>query len=378
MLNIIIVLLIVAKAKCSYFSVKTLILNYILSPIFFQFNYGKSYGILNANYITLHYTEIAMIMLVYNLITYLLIINTDILKKEKEMLNFKTNTSNLFAIICSIIAIIFSIIALPYLPFQNFDEVTRFGALLPGRAWNHLAIIALIFAYPELKDSNVVKIAYAFTIFWFLSHYERVDIVGLILLIAILLLVNKIDKISIKKIIIYSFIALCILIILLKIGEVRMNHGTHINIIEKIFLQNTASDIGYVFNSSIDYAMNNEKLLGKTYYTYLVEAIPMLETNERVELILQRMYNSPGGSYLFSEPIMNFGILGVFVFVLLECIIFSWILNKQNEFKFYIYCFFIATVFRSCWYGLNYLETGLLYFIPLMYFMKHIIQRNSK
>ncbi|MCI8362659.1 MAG: hypothetical protein HFJ41_06025 [Clostridia bacterium] len=372
--NILIVIYIIVKAKYSMFTIKILILNYILSPIYFQYNFGNSYGVLQSSNIPLYYVEINTILIIYNVITCLVLINSNILEKEKELLKLRPKTSKVFSNICSIIAIIFAIVAIPSLPFKSFGETVRFNHLLPGDAWNHLVIISLIFAYPNLKESKMVKFSYIFCILWFLAHYERVDIIGIIILIVILSICNIKNKISIKQIMKYGLILITVLLVLVFIGEARVNNKSNINFIRKILIQNTASDLGYIYNVSVEYAKNEKLLKGKTYLAYVVEAIPLIPSQQRIERFLEKQYNTPGGSYLLSEPLVNFGIIGVIIFSLLEFFIINLILNMKSSYRFYVYCFIIVAIFRICWYGVIYVEIGLLYFIPLLFLMKHIIE----
>ena len=199
-MNIILVIWTVVKSKFSFFSVKTVIVNYILFAVFSQYNYNTSYGILQINSSELYYLRINAYILIYNTIALSILINSSILQYEKDLLNRIPAISKLSTYTYSIIAIIATLIAMPTLPFLESYE--RFNALLPGDAWNHIAIIALIFLFPKLKDSKLVKFTYIFVIFWFLSHYERVDVIGLIIAIIILICIRKIKKIKLKTIII--------------------------------------------------------------------------------------------------------------------------------------------------------------------------------
>ncbi len=374
LLNILLCVFIIYKCRFSYITLKTIILNYILSPIFIKYNFNQAYGILQSSNIELHFFEINAILVIYNCITSLIMINTNFLKKEKVLLELKPEINKIFADFSGIMAILFAVIALPSLPFIKFDEAIRFKALLPGNAWNHLTIIFLIFAYPKFKENNIVKVSYIFCIFWFLAHYERVDILGIIILLGLLFITNVDIKTDMKRILKICFIGLCLFAMMIGIGELRDNK-TKINIIEKILMQNTASDLGYVFNASVDMNLNKENLNGKSYIAYLVEAIPLLQSKDRIELIIQSKYNTPGGCYLLSEPLVNFGIMGVIIFELIENLILYGILSIKSDIKFFIYCYVIAASFRICWYGLIYIEMGILYFIPIIYLLKHIMNK---
>lgn len=202
---------IVIKSKFSFFSIKTIIVNYILFSAFSQYNYNSSYGILALNNIKLYYLEMNLYILIYNVIVLIILINSQMLKNEKQLLEKRVIVSKISAYVCALIAIISTIIAMPTLPF--LEQYNRFNAFLPGNAWNHIAIISLLFAFPKLKDSKLVKLSYLFVIFWFLAHYERVDVIGLIIAIIVLVCIKRVKIITLRKMIAlrYMFLpCLCI------------------------------------------------------------------------------------------------------------------------------------------------------------------------
>ena len=364
------------KAKISIFSLKSLLINYVLVSVFFQFNTGKSYGILELGLIELHYMEMMLLALVYNFIMYMFIEISGVTKFEKKKILSEHKTSLLSAYACSLIAIISSIIAFPKLPF--IDNGERFDALLPGNAWNHVTIIALLLAYPKLGKSWFVKFAYAFCFLWFLLRGERVDMLGLAVFILALSVAKKIyvaNKNKLKVYVKYFIIALALVFSLVIIGEIRGGNKTFNfeQISRKVLIQNTAADIGYVYNSSIHYVNEKGMLYGKTYLTYFIEAIPLFSSNYEAAGILKRTYYTPGGILILSEPYMNFGIIGLIVFTLLEMFILYQLIKREKKYNYFIYLFLLITTFRTSWYGLKYIETGLLYILPILYFMTKTI-----
>lgn len=189
--NLLMIIFIVAKAKISYFSIKTLIMNYILFAVFFQYNTGESYGILEISSIKLHYFEANLLIYIYNAMNYIWISSTRILENEIELLKSKFTLGKIATYFCCILAIATAIIAFPGMPFSQAYLSNRFVGLLQGNAWNHISIVCLLFIMPNFKKDNIVKITYIFTIFWFVSHYERVDIVGLLLFYVVYIVVTK-------------------------------------------------------------------------------------------------------------------------------------------------------------------------------------------
>lgn len=375
--NIIIVVWILAKAKISFFSIKIILCNYILFSAFSEYNFGASYGLLHIE-ANLYYDEMNLLIFLYNIIMLFIVTNSSIIKLEQEQIKNKFEIPKIAEYIFGIIAIVATIIALPTLPFlKDYD---RFNALLPGNAWNHIAIVALIFMIPNLKKSKFGKIVYAFVIFWFLSHYERVDIIGLLIGLIIVMYHKREKKLKVK-----NYIALAVLIIVMlgvmnTIGEKRMGIDSVSvgKLIEKVFVQNTASDVAYVFNSAIDYNETHMLLLGKTYITYLIKAIPFLDTELRTDTILQEEYSTAGGDFFLDEPLMNFGWLGVILYPIIEMGIYLLLLRKKSKYRFFVWVFLIMTTFRTTWYGLLYIEKGLIYFIPILYFILYFIEKNRR
>lgn len=373
--NLILMMLILIQSKFSYFSIKAILINYILLPVFFQFNTGESYGILESTKMPLHYSQINFLIYIYNAITYIWVNFSSILKNESELLNKEYSISNASTYFCCFIAVLTTIIAFPTLPFSSEYINNRFVGLLQGNAWNHVAIVSLIFILPNFKKNNVVKITYLFVIFWFISHYERVDIIGLLVLSFIYILSRR-KKMKFKNYIIGGIIGILVIFTMIYIGEARVNNTQNIqitNLIKKTLVQNTASDLGYVFNSSIEYYKNEDLLLGKTYFTYIMKLIPLVGNDMSAGIVLQNMYKTPGGEFILSEPLMNFGILGIIIFQIIEFMIYTIILNKNSKYRFFVYAFLIATVFRTTWYGWLYIEKGVVYFIPIIYGISKII-----
>lgn len=378
--NLVIMFFVLFKAKFSYFSMKIVLMNYVLLAIFFQYTTGKSYGILEVSTLDLHYLQMNILIYLYNSICYIWINKTNILENEKELLNKNYKMSKLSIYFCCIIAIITAIIAFPGMPFNKSYITNRFVGLLQGNAWNHISIVCLIFLLPSFKKNNLVKFTYLFVVFWFISHYERVDIIGLLIFCFIYILVRKKD-LNLRSYIRIGCIIALVLFVMVYLGEVRASNAKNItmaDIVRKTLVQNTAADIGYVFNTSVDYYETNELLLGKSYFTYIIKLVPFLNSNIRAGKILRDTYETPGGEFILSEPLMNFGMIGVIVFQIIEFAIYSKILSKKSKYRFFLYCFLIATVFRTTWYGWIYIEKAVVYFIPIIYFTIRFLDSNIK
>ena len=377
--NMAMLILIVIKAKFSLFSMKAAVMNYILFAVFFQYNTGKSYGILEISQIELNYFMINLLILIYNLISFLWINCSKVLINENNLLNSDFKIGTLSTYFCCLLAIFTAIIAFPGIPFSAEYVSNRFVGLLRGNAWNHISIVCLLFALPNFKKSHFVKFTFAFVVFWFISHYERVDILGLLFFCFVFILSRK-KNIKIRTYIIGIAVIVFCVFAMVYIGEMRARNTADISmseILRKTLVQNTASDIGYVFNSSIDYYKNNDLLMGKTYITYIIELFPFVNSNLRVGHILGELYSTPGGEFILSEPLMNFGIIGVIVFQIIEYSIYTSILSKKSKYRFFQYSFLMMTVFRTTWYGWIYIEKAVVYFIPVIYFITKWMDKFS-
>ena len=133
-----------------------------------------------------------------NFIWILIFTNTNIIELEKnKMIKSNYQLNDFFVFFLCICAIFSILIAFPRLPFVKVADISgRFSALLPGNAWNHITIVCLILLIPSFKKNKLTKLTYLFCIFWFLSHYERVDIIGLLFGLFVITFFKKNRKIN--------------------------------------------------------------------------------------------------------------------------------------------------------------------------------------
>ena len=83
MLTMVIILF---NSKLSIFSLKIICINYVLLPLFYQYNYGYSYGLLEMVN-PIHYMELITCVFIYNIIWLFLLCNTNILKYEQKKIS---------------------------------------------------------------------------------------------------------------------------------------------------------------------------------------------------------------------------------------------------------------------------------------------------
>ncbi len=366
MLSMIAVLI---KAKISLFSVVSLFISYICIPVAVKENFDYSYGILGVNNIPLYGQNIYFSILLFNMAIYFLCDWTNVLEKEKELYRIDMKKNKFFCFGCCLVAIVFSIVAFPRFGGE------RFNSLLPGNAWNHLVITALMFLIFYLKDSWCARIATIFAIAWFLLHGERVDVLGYLIGASIILINRYNIKMNRRNIIIGLGGAAILFFTLIIIGQIRTGEAITLKgLLLSIVCQPTASDIAYVFNSSIHFSKTEELYKGISYLKNLSVFIPLLENPYLVEYVLNDMYGAPGGEFYLSEAIMNFGrIAGSLISISFFCIILYLLLNSKNLYFRIITIFIICTCPRIIWYGKNYIVTAITIFIPLALLVNYFI-----
>ena len=89
--NIIICIFICIKAKFSLFSIKSFLINYVLIAVAFQYNTGKSYGLLSMGIYPLRYDMMCGLALIYNCIMLVYLINSNILTFQDGLNKINTN-----------------------------------------------------------------------------------------------------------------------------------------------------------------------------------------------------------------------------------------------------------------------------------------------
>ncbi|MGZ1233938.1 hypothetical protein ACXO6H_04165 [Lactobacillus delbrueckii subsp. bulgaricus] len=380
-LNCLIGIVTVLSAKVSLLSLWSLVSNYTYLNVVHYYFASNGYGLLAlTDKSSLHILEMSKYLLILNLSLLFWSMFTMFSSREDDLLKtysfeaLEKNNSRQFINFACLVAIACSIIEFPRLPFTSVSSAARFATLLPGTGWNHLALIAMLFLLPSLKHSKQVKWTYIFVIFWFLSHGERVDMIGFLILLLFLYLKNH--KITISTLIKSIVVALIIFLVFSYIGERRggADNITLGSLFEKLFKQNTASDVGYVFNISCDYIKKYPLTHGKLLIFYLEQIIPDLaipSVQNCGDIFLGARYAYPGGAYILTEPLLDFGVLGVLIIPNVYLGLIYMFLKNKRQYKFYVYIFLGATVLRYVWYGMEYIETALVWFIPFFYYLYH-------
>ena len=257
----------------------------------------------------------------------------------------------------------------------RFGNTERFYHLLPGDFWNHLALVLLLLCLPNLKKSIFVKFSYLLFVIWCAVRGERVDILGLLIITVIYLLKTK--TISLKS---FFILLTSLLIIMVFIGTYRVGNqfSSLYDIFNDVVIQKTSADIGYIYNISIQYVQKYSYLLGKSYINYIYEIIPGTTSIYDASNILMDIYGHPGGIFVLSEPYMNFGIFGAFIYSILENQLMCIIIKSKSKISAIYYLFYFMTSFRYIWYGVRYVETATIYLIPCLYLLIKCLNNSFK
>lgn len=374
--NCIFLVITLLKSKISIISLWAIVTNYVILNVYFYDVTGLGYGVLALSKID--FVSMLRYMMILNMSFFFWSTSSNFIKREKNILqNTQYNPGEKFSLVCCAIAIITVLIAFPSLPF-SFGN--RFEALLPGNAWNHFSIVALIFMIPNIKRYKFVAGTYAFVFFWFLSHYERVDVLGLVVALLLIYAMKKTRKKEEIARILKLGIAFFILFVLMSfLGEARMDSTFSISgILLKLVTQNTASDIGYMYSIAVDYVSKHSLLHGESYLRYLVNLIPIFDTSKlEITTILSQYYGIPGGAFILNEPLMNFGLWGVIIVPNLFIALVYSLIKKITVYRYIVYVFIIATAFRYLWYGVSFIETAIVLLIPFMYLIYAIMKRRK-
>lgn len=374
-MNSIEVCIIIYFCKFSILSLLSIFVYYPSISLRHQYLTGQSYGLLQSTTnsgMRLNYGEIQFSIFLF-LSTLLILINlTNFLEIERGIQYCKLNLTDNTEIVLCIFAIFAMFIAFPTLPFI-YNSVNRFSSLLPGNAWNHLTISTLCILVLNKNKRFISYFTIVLVSFWFLSHFERVDIIGFILGVILLTYVNSKIKISIKKFILGITVVFVVLLLMVFVGEKRagVSEISFGYLVSKLFVQNTSADLMYVFNVGILTTQMSGFFHGSTLVHFFYDAIPLFEA-ENINSIIRQHYYTPGGEHLLLEPYMNFGKVGIVLFTVFLFVLFYTLIKKKTKMRYIYYFFFLSTIPRISWYGISYIETASIFFIPFLIFMINI------
>lgn len=332
-----------------------------------------------------YFAEMTVAIMSFLLILLWFVWFTKLIEREKAIYQIDTGLTNITGSVFLIISVVLVLLVFPSFPsLATFSSGTRARneAVPYGLVLLALMICALTFDFA--KKRKAYYIVYALISFWILGHGERVEILGF-LSYAALKALNAGDSFGIKKDIqrnkkIMIFLGGAAAVILsMWIGLARS--GAHSTITPRmmfynLIVQGTCGDVVYCFNCAIDMWKNGNGLYGYTYLDYLVQLVPGLASDYALPQILIRNYGTMGGALFFSEPMANFGMVGVVVFNVEFCVVMNMILKKATHYRAWIWIPVVTEIFRTCWYGRSGWILAVFVEIPILYFgCKYFLNR---
>lgn len=354
----------------------------LLFPIMIQYFTNSSYGDLSLNLVFLHMPQLINYNYIYCFLFLLLSIIFDYRKKELDLVELRfNNKKNLTIVVNNLVAVLFTFVAFPRLGFSSSAN-ERFNMLLPGHAWNQLAIVALIFNFPYLRKKTSVKLTYLFVVSWFLINGERADITGLVLGISIYILMEKSGQKDLGKILRAFLIFLFLFLFLVLLNSIAtLRNGQEVTFLSEVkglLTTPTTSDVGYLFNVAIDYEQCFGTLKGQLLKANLISAIPFTSPSGFNTFTEAVKYFNPGGEPILAMPIMDFGIKGIYFVSILDFLFFRIFVQYKNLFFKYEFILMLSSIPRMVWYGRSYTYSSILFFVPILFIVNYFIDKYSK
>ncbi|MGH2317097.1 hypothetical protein ACRC6Q_04975 [Planococcus sp. SE5232] len=289
----------------------------------------------------------------------------------------------------SALAIVSSIIYLPDLPGKSYHDLSP--SLLPGNAWNSVVVISYFFVLMGVKNSAIRKFALLFVPFWLLSHYARVDILGLLLILYLLLTASKGAGVIKSK---FSFrnVALIAVGLLLfsYLGLVR-HSGLVFNV--EAILDSVSILVNYPTVQDLVYSTAAAMEVTHSYGNYytLIDYIPQLipsffgiesQSPEAAHLVASLIHTNYG-LFVYGEFYLNFEIIGLIVapFVTYAVLFVPAYLLKKFFGNLGIalgYYWIVLTIARVFWYGYIYYIKPLVIIMPIFIILYLVIASFEK
>lgn len=311
---------------------------------------------------------------------------------DSEILKYFLGDSNsiLSTWFFSCTAIVSSIIYLPDLPGPGKGYHDLSDSLLPGNAWNSVVVISYFFVLIGVKNSHIRKAALVFVPLWLLSHYARVDILGLILIMYILITNSKKGKVFKSKI---SFKQIALITVgILSFSYLGLVRHTglifDINaILDSVFIlinYPTVQDVIYSSAAAIEVTQNSGNLY--TLINYISQLVPSffgLRGTEGAAHLVADAIHTNYGLLIYGEYYLNYNIIGViaapfltyavlFVPVRILKKLFG---NLGSALGYYL---IVTAMPRILWYGYIYYLKPLAVIVPVFIIMHLVIVSLEK
>lgn len=375
--DFIMMIIIIIKAKISFFSLNAVVSTYPLVGVICEYYFDFSYGLLHISNLPIHISEMAICIFIFDAMLGCMVFCTNALLKEKEILKYLPRKCTQFT--CEVFAIISSILIIIAFPYGFFSFEKRQQAVFAGRSWMLLALYAVFFSLPYLKKSAIVKTFDGFTLIWYLLHAERVEFIGFLFMMAIVLIHKNNVQIKLKDYAKFFGLALLLVVVFAIIGNaVRGTPLDFRSIIRSSLVQGSMVDMMYVFNTGIDFVGQYGFVYGKTLGVYLDKIMLFGDASSSYTFFLKEYAFNMGGGYALTDGYLNFGYIGVAVQTLIQLIWIGFCLKKVSNYRYFCYCFLISMCFRYTWYGYYYYEKTPIIYVPLFLLMQEIFFQLEK
>lgn len=297
-------------------------------------------------------------------------------KYDYEVLSFfsKDSGSLLATWFFSFVSIVSSIIYLPDLPGRAYQDLSE--SLLPGNAWNSVVAISYFFVLMGTKKSVIRNVALLFVPFWLLSHYARVDILGLVLIMYIIITNTKKGKLFIQKnkytklgllaagVLIFSYLGL------VRETGLIFDASTILDSFYNLINYPTVQDL--IYSTAAAFEVNQQYGNSYTLLNYIPQLVPFfsgLETAGASHIVASHIHTNYG-LLVYGEYYMNYQLTGVILAPFLTFIIVffpAYLLKKIfGKVGFALgYYMVVTTVPRVMWYGFIYYIKPMLIIVPV-------------
>lgn len=384
--TVLLFLLILRRAKFSFFSLFAFLMLFSYMQVIIYKETGVTSGMLIrvGKSIPFYFDEMSVLFVSFFLCELYFVWFTKLIEKEMSIYRIGHELSAHSAYLLMAVAVLLVILLFPSIPtfrinisIRRTQGITRYyGFLLLSLC---LAALTIDTSY---KHKPLV-LGYIFIVFWVFGHAERVEVLGFLVYYFIKLLnkyrnhEKKTINTGMKKIAVFA-IAGGIGLIGTWIGLTRISGGrvTLFDIINKLIIQGTCSDVLYVLDCTIDMWKHGNLLYGYTYLDYFLQLVPMATTKYQAPIVIKDYYFTMGGCFFFAESMMNFGMIGALISNIEFFAVMRLLLDKSSKLKTFVWIPIVIEIFRTAWYGRSGWILASFVEMPLLYLgVRYVLER---
>lgn len=244
--------------------------------------------------------------------------------------------------------------------------------LLPGNAWNVLAVVFYCYLIFGRKPA-LVKLALVFVPLWFLLNYARVELLGLFILYAYYARLQQFNAVQRT---VFAASAGLVGVLFIVIGAVRGKGWSNlsslsVDVLNSILNYSTVQDVIYAACAAVQYVYNTGY-----HYTVLntwLYAIPSFFLPYDItpgSLLVSQALKTNNGLLISGEGMLNGGVYGVFLVaaVVLAAFALTHLLFRSSTYlTVSIYIITLCSLPRLVWYGFDFYIKNLYFILPLTY-----------